>query len=438
MPDLNLDFEFIDPAGARGEELAATWARLEIRVGHSLVSRVLDPAARTIRDGVYLPLYPVAEWIVLHWWRLLHEPALPSRTTYPGFDRRHCLASAGEGFALPWLRFEPLGEVVKVSWEAYAPALALIEFVADGHAHLPTDEVTAVLGAFVSAVVGRLDELDITGTVLQEEWQALQELDEEEREFCQLSARLGLDPLRIPDDVVDEVLAVLGGLPPSVRDDFAASVDPGHLGEEGQGLLAALHSLTSMTSGLRGMRELHGIFRDGLDYQRPPWQQGYAIADQLRTHLGLNGEPLATFGDLGASLGADAEALQTSLVVAPTTFRDLDGVLGYDDDRSPGVVIRRGSDEARRFTFCRALFDYVTTESYSPSLVTTATTNRQKRNRAFAAEFLAPAAALRNLVESQIVDEEDVDRLAARFGVSWAVIQHQLQNHQIAHLRPGD
>lgn len=438
MSDLHLDFEFIDPGGARGEELAATWARLEIRVGTSLVSRVLDPAARTIRDGVYLPLYPVAEWVVLHWWRLLHEPAVPSRPNYPSFDRRHCLASAGEGFALPWLRFEPLGEVVRVSWEAYAPSLAPIEFVADGHAHLPTDEVSAVLGAFVSAVVGRLDELGIAGTVLQDEWQALQEVDEEEREFCQLSARLGLDPLRIPEDVVEEVLSVLGGLPPSVRDDFAASVDPEHLGEEGQGLVAALQSLRSMTSGLGGLRELHGIFQDGLDYQGPPWRQGYAIADRLRNHLGLNGEPLATFGELGESLGADANSLQASMFVAPTPFHDLDGVLGYDADQSPGVVIRRGSDEARRFTFCRALFDYVTAEEYLPSLVTTATTNRQKRNRAFAAEFLAPAAALRNLVENQVVDEEDVDRLAARFGVSWAVIQHQLQNHQIARLRSGD
>jgi hypothetical protein len=61
-------------------------------------------------------------------------------------------------------------------------------------------------------------------------------------------------------------------------------------------------------------------------------------------------------------------------------------------------------------------------------LVTTARDWQQACSRAFAAELLAPAAAL----DRDQADWDDIDALASRYDVDPMVITHQLDNHLIA------
>ena len=61
-----------------------------------------------------------------------------------------------------------------------------------------------------------------------------------------------------------------------------------------------------------------------------------------------------------------------------------------------------------------------------------ATTTEQKRNRAFAAELLAPADALRTAIHGPVVESEELDQLALHFGVTSELIRRQLANHEIA------
>jgi Zn-dependent peptidase ImmA (M78 family) len=67
--------------------------------------------------------------------------------------------------------------------------------------------------------------------------------------------------------------------------------------------------------------------------------------------------------------------------------------------------------------------------------VTDATTARQKRNRAFAAELLAPSSGLRDRVQTAEVGPDQVEELADEFGVSTEVVSLQLENHRIARVR---
>lgn len=64
-----------------------------------------------------------------------------------------------------------------------------------------------------------------------------------------------------------------------------------------------------------------------------------------------------------------------------------------------------------------------------------ARSDRQQWSRAFAAEFLAPSAALRATVPRTTLDEDAVDKLAAEFGVSSMLIAHQVRNHGVAQIR---
>ena len=65
------------------------------------------------------------------------------------------------------------------------------------------------------------------------------------------------------------------------------------------------------------------------------------------------------------------------------------------------------------------------------SLVTAARTERQKRNRAFAAELLAPAEWLRKQNWGRVIEDEAVEAVAEELGVYSEVVRRQLMNHRI-------
>jgi hypothetical protein len=111
----------------------------------------------------------------------------------------------------------------------------------------------------------------------------------------------------------------------------------------------------------------------------------------------------------------------------------IDAITAPRRSEAPAFGFRSGlREESRRFIPCRALSDHLA--SGRPSLVTRGCTEHQQRNRAFAAEFLAPAASLRQRIGGDRVGEEDVEDLAQEFQVSDYVIRHQIQNHDLARL----
>jgi hypothetical protein len=113
---LDVEFDWLSPEGAAGPELRATWASLEIHVEGHPVTRVVDTEAKGVRDFVFVPLYPLAEWLALNWWFLFYEQESSARLADPAFVRRHSFRFAGEGFALPALELVSLGDHVSVRW----------------------------------------------------------------------------------------------------------------------------------------------------------------------------------------------------------------------------------------------------------------------------------------------------------------------------------
>ena len=89
-------------------------------------------------------------------------------------------------------------------------------------------------------------------------------------------------------------------------------------------------------------------------------------------------------------------------------------------------------EDSSRFLRARALGDYLGRCEHTPAILTGLATDRQSQSRAFAAEFLAPEAALRQRLRRGQVHPDEVDDFAAVFGVSSYVIRHQIQNHRLA------
>jgi hypothetical protein len=151
MNQLRFVFEWQDPAGARGEELRATWASLSILIDDKPVTELQDRRTKSVRTGIFLPLFPLAEWLAENWWFLQSESEWPGTAKSREFDRRHNLRWAREGFVLPSLRFVTLGEDIEVLWEPLDIPNAGIGFLASGHAVMSGAamiEATRRLGPF--------------------------------------------------------------------------------------------------------------------------------------------------------------------------------------------------------------------------------------------------------------------------------------------------
>ena len=435
MSKFSIEFDWVDAEGIRGPELSATWATLRIVVRDSVVTRILDDRAKTVRDFVYVPLYPLAEWLATNWWFLANEFQNPDKRNDPDFHRRHALNAGREGYAFPNLEIVSSGTRTTLVWKPYAPPWTRVEFLDQGHASVDRLEFRQACRELVDGVIRRLDSRGIDDTLLHEEWTAIQttEADIEELKFCEAAAGLGWDPYSLDDSKCRDVIALASELGDLI-DEAVQVVDTRALRRQASAIVSAIENAKRQVLPLHRLRT--SPFEFGQESSNiPPWFVGYDWARKLRLELGLNGRPLPTMATLAEALGEDEdllhEAMQPAELLTETPL--VDGLVTVNDDRSASFAFRQTHEQSRRFSFCRALAELLTARG-SGALVTQSSSERQQRNRAFAAEFLAPSHSLQERVTNPVVNGDDIDELAEEFGVSGFVVKHQLDNHGIAHL----
>lgn len=444
MPELHMDFEWMSPENARGPELRATWARLRVTVGDEDVTRVEDLASHGTRGGVYGPLYPVAEWIVTNWWFLLHEVASPDKYPSKEYARRHNLAAAAEGFSLPSLVIKPEGQRSVLHWSRRLLPRHGIQFINENKATVDTNQLEAALRSFIQAVVTRLEDEGVHGTFLAEEWQAINDADAEERAYCAALGRLGLDPYAPESEATGHaVISLADQLPVSVFDEFMHTADALELHAQGACLARFLTEAGALDLDLPALRRLKEETRSlaaQASRQTLPWDQGYVFAQGLRVLLnGSATPPVSTVADLGKLLSAPPDTWASAVSATNGMSSFLKAAVGAMRTRSPFFAITPERNETGRvFLLCRALYEYLTTPEPSAAVVTDTYSEQQKRNRAFAAEFLAPAALLRENIQKEVVGNDEIMDLAALFGTSEYVIHYQIRNHKLAKIVAGE
>ncbi len=229
MPKLSFEIDWVDAEGINGPELSATWASLRIHAGDSIVTRVLDARAQTVRDFVYVPLYPLAEWLATNWWFLTHEwtgnPAVK--------EAESCLPSAtcatdrpGGLYPFPDLEVVSSGARTLLAWKRNLSTWTRVEFLEEGQVWTDSNEFRESCADLVDRVIRRLASLGVEGTFLEEEWAAIQTGDEDESEFCETAAGLGWDPYALDDEGRALVLWVAEVLNGAVLEEAVAALDP--------------------------------------------------------------------------------------------------------------------------------------------------------------------------------------------------------------------
>lgn len=437
MPNLNFQIDWLDAEGVKGAELAATWAALRIEADDSVVTRVHDIRAQTVRDFVFVPIYPLAEWLATNWWFLAHEFENPVKAADPAFRHRHALGQNREGYAFPNLEAVPLGARVRLAWSRAQSPWSKVEFLNQGAVLLGAQEFRERCADLVDRVVRRLAALDFDDTLLQKEWSAIQAADEEESQFCAAAAGLGLDPYSMDESRRMSLLRLAERFQGPLLEEAVTAIDPQSIDASGDSIADAMQAAKSNGLRLRCLESMRQSVREReISPTHSSWEAGYNLARQVRQHLGLGADPLNTMENLGNALGESSELIhQATQPVAFPAAPLVDGVVTQDDDEAPAFALRSSHrEDNRRFHFCRALAETLASPN-TDSLLTRAHSDRQQRNRAFAAEFLAPSSALREQVRGTIVDGDELDELASRFGVSTRVVEHQVVNHRIAEIQ---
>jgi hypothetical protein len=430
MSSLNFEFEWQDPAGARGEELRATWASLSILINGTPITELQDRRGKSVRTSVFLPMYPLAEWIVHNWWFLQSEIERPNDTEQSGhcFDRRHNLRWAREGFALPSLRLVTLGEMVDAEWRPIEIPDAGIKFTAAGHEHLPGNAVEDCLRRFVDAVVMRLDENNLAETPLQQEWAAIQNADAEEQAFCNAAARLGVDPYAVEKPLETDILQAATTIRPEILDDFFSLTTARQLPEQTEQLAEAIHSIAEDSDNVDALSELRNQ-APPLIVHHNPWAVGYNYASQLRAKLNGGRWKSTSLDHLAGHLNIQ---LDHCLMTNSNPCGFIDALAGPNKCSRPKFLIEKKRPDSRQFAFCRAIFEHLTSSPGQYSLISRLQLDRQRMSRAFAAEFLAPHAMLKQDLSGSDVGEDEINELAGEYGVSAFAIKHQIENHNLA------
>lgn len=431
---IDFRFEWLDGAGIEGPELAATFAALEIRVGAATITRSRDHQDGTLHDHIEVPLYPLAESLASNWWFLTGEsPRSRVDTEDHDFRQRHSLVHGGDGYLFPNLIAFPDGERVEMVWSRTpADDLSSLEFLDEGHANAGIPDFRQACASLIEKVVRRLDASDAKATYLHDEWARIRGADAEEAATCETAAGLGWDPYDLDDtrwkamERLDRLGGVLGEAVPAMDSGSPESVI--------ESCNALTRAFEAARTGCGSFPDLESIRREietpvGPASRSAPWRDGYRLARRLRRILGLDGAPLPT-EELARALEQPPEFLDRAPPADFSATALFDGVVAQDTNGRASFALRPSREDSRRFVMCRALAEALTVRA--DAVLTRAPTHRQKRNRAFAAEFLAPAEALRQRVPHWIVHEDAVAELAETFCVSAVVIERQLENHRIA------
>jgi hypothetical protein len=434
--DILFKYTWEEADAVKGDELKATWAIFSVLWNGESITEIADTKSGSIKEHLNIPLYPLAEWIVLNWWFLLYEPFTPGKYDEQEYKRKHCLAYAREGYALPRLTFQPSGDHVTISWKADNLVHHQIKFINSGETSVRFESYHALLYDFVSKVIERLHTKNISNTLLQQEWNAINSLADDEKKFCRVASSIGIDPFNSTDSQRKEILDAYNVLPQQIIEDFFPSCYRENIKQQVNLALKAIkrikkddieiHEFTQMRQTLQGFDGFGGS----------PWQEGYEAAKELRKVLKLNGDLLKEFDDIGKAFKIKPTVFRKTVSYErnlPTTISVISGVNHYN---SPNLVLGNVKHDARKikFAYCRAIYEYLFSEDNSISLITRTNIEKQKKNRAFAAEFLVPAEKLREKIDQTFISEEYIDELANEFNVDSLVIRHQVENHNIGQL----
>ena len=430
MTDLQLSITNWEAAGQGAADVLASTGRMRLQVGDINLTEHEDTFSRTIGQEVLVSAYPLALWLAANWWRLLYEPRPPERLR-PTADWRlaHEWPAANAGTIWPALVMANEGGTIQfqASVAAGSPRQSIRYLnTLPVPVSIPREQVESTLDAFISSVLSRLEAWDGNPTELLDLWQDVQaeRSDGGTSYFRQMEACLGFDPDEAPEPLLEQASQLAATMGPHNFNEIAPIY-----GRAGQTQAPGLQHLQQLLESPALLAKLQhfDITIQNPSPSRTPWRRAQQLAGALRQHLDLSNEPIPT--DLLCDLfGLTTQAFESTL---PPKGQPI-AVAAPSPTGQIALHLRKRYPSSRRFELARFIGDALVTGSRTGSWCVSSDipTERQRIQRAFAAEFLCPAeGALEQL--SGDYSEPALEQVAERFGVSTEIVENLIANQEL-------
>ena len=370
-----------------------------------------------VDDHVTVALYGLVDGLVHDWWSI-----------FGARDREISLRRYRTGYLLPDVRIQFDGAVFEISAHQCAYIDPDLRFWGGTTELLSREEGEAWLSVLVQDVLARLEGQGVRDTSAALRWRRVQSsVGSDENAFCEAAGGLGLDPYQIADDVANFIERAENLFGTESLVEFVSGS-----GDVDQSrLIDWVDRMTHATGFRYRLANLRPIV-DTIAKEMPrgpgvaAWAAGYRRARAMRRMLNLRQHHrFSSFQDLARLLGA-----AKNYNLAPM----VDGINALRREGPDGIHVhirnhgdRVGATATHLFALARAIGDAACFPMLEISPINRLRhAHRQAAGRAFAAEFLAPIEEIR----SMRADEHDEYSIANEFGVSPAVIEHQIENQE--------
>ncbi len=409
----------------------STFAQISVITNGQSLTELEDVIARTTRPCMRGSAYRLAYWIAENWWRLRWEPEVDSIE----WRLAHVMAAVGGGYAWPDIRFASDGlhvlvEARRTSSNQGAP----VRYLGSPSVQVPAETFELGIDDLVERVLARLSSFKVRKNDLTILWAEIRRERADEAVYAvrQLEALLGFDAGEAPKELLQGLfdLEKCAGRK-AVNEIAAASKE-----KAGSVVQVALESAqaSDVTIRLTSIPEVRTLFRSQADMNALPWQRAELAARLARDVWGIQAGPVSNevLSDL---LGLPKDRLETGGPVAALGIAA--GLRRTRGDDAVSVVQRAKAPTGRRFEIVRLVADHIVAPDDDHLLpITTARTDRQKFQRAFAAEFLLPFQEMREQLgeatsgESEIGDDK-IEDTAAQYQVSPLMVRTSLVNRGV-------
>jgi hypothetical protein len=428
MDDLQFRIEWLEADEIAGPELQATWCRLQILLNGRDLIDLLDERTQSVRKGIYLPAYVLAEWFVDRYHFLLQEyPRAAVRESE--YSYRHDLLYNREGYLFPGLRIYPIDrrtiaiEVTPVSYESERK-----RFLTETLAYCDRSAFESGLRRFMNAVTARLEDRGIHETYLARRWQEWTECDKEERQFVEITAALGKHYAGLTAQEEQGFLEISDGVPEDVIQEIVHHLTFEEYLQQFRLLSRFTMKMQASADRVPRLQEIRTELLGKTQWNSVPWEYGYTLARSLRTMLQTNATVFGTVEDIHRLMGMGSTAVPMFPVVSGV-YSSINAVIVSPTQDRFNLALRENIRASSRiFSYCRALGEYFNLGEKKVSVVSSIESWGQQMNRAFAAEFLVPVQLLQERIAESSVHAEQIDTLAEEFHVSSRLIRHQLGN----------
>lgn len=406
---------------------AAAFCELEIVAGGVALTRNMDDRG-VMRKGALVSALPFAWWLCANFWRICHEPDLPKRDYIPicaleNWRIAHCMTSIGDGYAWPEITFVADGDEMRIrcqDQDSTDRRNQPMRYVTGLETICPKGQFMAQALNLVRATAERVGGAEPEFAALREQFE--EELaNEDAANYRILEAMLGHDAGYGPEALMarvakanerigwDALCEVCGGLNPVYGVEFASQTSD------------LERALSGMDSGVNVRVDLPRMeVKDAA-----PWEAGRRMARRVRELTGVGPEKPIGRTELLDWMGLGQRRFNRIATTGPV------GVSRVKGKEASLVFPGRCSGKyaaSRLFQLARALGGLLSLPASSRCMVMSASqTADQQIQRNFAAEFMAPIAALKTMLPARPT-KKDIESIARHFHSSPQTIVHSLVN----------